>query len=160
MKSLRLEKHWSQEHLAQLSGLNIRTIQRVEKGESVGVETLTSLASVFEITPQELAHVIQNDTSVSTRKEETAPEVAPKKGEMKANVRSLKYFYGFSAFLIAVFLIFMLPNYNDGENLAPLLTIFLCFCVLIAVLAIFVFQPFGQEWKRKDSPNQTSTKRD
>ena len=49
MKSLRLEKRWSQEQLAQLSALNVRTIQRVEKGESIGTETLKSLAAVFEI---------------------------------------------------------------------------------------------------------------
>jgi len=50
VKSLRLEKRWSQEQLAQLSDLNVRTIQRVEKGKSVGAETLKSLASVFEKT--------------------------------------------------------------------------------------------------------------
>jgi transcriptional regulator with XRE-family HTH domain len=30
VKSLRLHKSWSQEQLAQLSGLNVRTIQRIE----------------------------------------------------------------------------------------------------------------------------------
>lgn len=48
VKSLRLDKSWSQEQLAQLSGLNVRTIQRIEKGETVGLETLKSLAAVFQ----------------------------------------------------------------------------------------------------------------
>ncbi|TDF39922.1 XRE family transcriptional regulator [Alteromonadaceae bacterium M269] len=33
VKSLRQKSNWSQEQLAQLSGLNVRTIQRIEKGE-------------------------------------------------------------------------------------------------------------------------------
>jgi transcriptional regulator with XRE-family HTH domain len=54
VKSLRQHKNWSQEQLAQLSGLNVRTIQRIEKGESVGLETLKSLAAVFEISVSDL----------------------------------------------------------------------------------------------------------
>jgi len=49
VKKLRAEKKWSQEQLAILSGLSIRTIQRVESGQSASIETLKSLASVFEI---------------------------------------------------------------------------------------------------------------
>ena len=61
VKSLRLTRHWSQEQLAQLSNLNVRTIQRVEKGEGAGLETLKSLASVFEISMDELKAVIERD---------------------------------------------------------------------------------------------------
>ena len=33
IKKMRLERHWSQDQLAEMSGLSIRTIQRIEKGE-------------------------------------------------------------------------------------------------------------------------------
>ena len=49
IKKMRLERHWSQEQLAEMSGLNIRTIQRIENGENAGLESLKSLAAVFEI---------------------------------------------------------------------------------------------------------------
>lgn len=49
VKKLRDKKGWSQEHLAVISGLSLRTIQRVEAGNSASVETLKSLASVFEL---------------------------------------------------------------------------------------------------------------
>ncbi len=49
VKKLRLEKHWSQEQLATMAGLSLRTIQRVEAGNPASAETLKSLASVFEI---------------------------------------------------------------------------------------------------------------
>ena len=46
---LRLQKGWSQEQLADLSGLSVRTIQRIENGQAASVESLKSLASVFEV---------------------------------------------------------------------------------------------------------------
>ena len=48
IKKMRLERHWSQDQLAEMSGLSIRTIQRIENGENAGLESLKSLASVFE----------------------------------------------------------------------------------------------------------------
>ncbi|MDB4076357.1 helix-turn-helix domain-containing protein [Porticoccaceae bacterium] len=49
VKKLRLKHKWSQEQLAELCGLSVRTIQRVESGNEVSLETLRSLASVFEV---------------------------------------------------------------------------------------------------------------
>jgi transcriptional regulator with XRE-family HTH domain len=49
LKQLRLSHHLSQEQLAQMSGLNVRTIQRIESGHSPSVESLKCLASVFEV---------------------------------------------------------------------------------------------------------------
>ncbi|QSX38805.1 helix-turn-helix domain-containing protein [Shewanella sedimentimangrovi] len=49
VRTLREKHHWSQEQLAQLSGLSLRTIQRVEAGNKASLETLKALASVLEI---------------------------------------------------------------------------------------------------------------
>jgi transcriptional regulator with XRE-family HTH domain len=49
VKKLRVKNNWSQEQLATMCGLSVRTIQRVESGQSASLETLKSLASVFEI---------------------------------------------------------------------------------------------------------------
>ena len=54
VKKLREKKHWSQEQLANMAGLSLRTIQRVEAGNPASKETLKSLASVFEIVISEL----------------------------------------------------------------------------------------------------------
>lgn len=48
LKKLREDKHLSQEQLATMSGLSIRTIQRIESGSRASVESLKSLASVLE----------------------------------------------------------------------------------------------------------------
>jgi transcriptional regulator with XRE-family HTH domain len=49
VRKLRLQKGWSQDQLAQLSGLSLRTIQRIERGQKAGLESLKSLAAVFEV---------------------------------------------------------------------------------------------------------------
>jgi transcriptional regulator with XRE-family HTH domain len=49
LKQLRISRHLSQEQLAQMSGLNVRTIQRIESGQKASVESLKCLASVLEV---------------------------------------------------------------------------------------------------------------
>jgi len=59
VKKLRAERNWSQEQVAMFSGLSIRTIQRVESGQSASIETLKSLASVFEVDISKLTEEIK-----------------------------------------------------------------------------------------------------
>ena len=49
LKELRLSRHLSQEQLAQMSGLNVRTIQRIESGHNASIESLKCLASALEV---------------------------------------------------------------------------------------------------------------
>ena len=54
IRSLRVERQWSQEHLAHLSGLHLRTIQRLESGTRSSFESIRSLAAVFEVPAESL----------------------------------------------------------------------------------------------------------
>jgi len=54
LKQLRNERHWSQDHLATLSGLNLRTIQRLEAGAKISKESLKALAAVLEVPAESL----------------------------------------------------------------------------------------------------------
>ena len=54
LRALRTARQWSQEQLAQLSGLNLRTIQRLESGAKASIESLRALAAVFEVPPESL----------------------------------------------------------------------------------------------------------
>ena len=38
VKQLRLQRAWSQEQLAELAGVSVRTIQRIENGDRPGLE--------------------------------------------------------------------------------------------------------------------------
>lgn len=151
VKSLRLDKNWSQEQLAHLSGLNVRTIQRIEKGDSVGLETLKSLAAVFEVDVNDLKnhnlkqHQLLNAQELS----EPPPTLEKKKALALEKVHSIKYFYILTFFLVATWLLLMLPNYNQGENLGPLIVTAISFAMIIGGYAILVFQPFGEKWEQK-----------
>lgn len=59
VKELRKHHGWSQERLAEISGLSERTISRVEQGESASMETRLALANAFNITPAELCEAQQ-----------------------------------------------------------------------------------------------------
>lgn len=54
-RSLRLARAWSQEQLAELSGLSVRTVQRIENGDKPSLETLSSLAAVYEMSVMDLS---------------------------------------------------------------------------------------------------------
>jgi len=49
LKELRISRHFSQEQLAQMSGLNVRTIQRIESGQNASVESLKCLAAALNV---------------------------------------------------------------------------------------------------------------
>lgn len=49
LKQLRLSRHISQEQLALMSGLNVRTIQRIESGHNASFESLKCLAAALDI---------------------------------------------------------------------------------------------------------------
>ena len=54
IKQLRLNNGWSQEQLSEISGLGIRTIQRIEKENKCSLESKMAIASAFAIAPNEL----------------------------------------------------------------------------------------------------------
>lgn len=47
LRKLREAKSWSQAHLAQAAGLNVRTVQRIEAGEPCSYESMLSLAAAL-----------------------------------------------------------------------------------------------------------------
>ena len=51
---LRKDRSWSQDELAIASGLNLRTIQRVEKHASASLQTKKALASALDIDTRDL----------------------------------------------------------------------------------------------------------
>lgn len=84
VRKLRIQKGWSQEQLAQFSGLSVRTIQRIERGKTAGLESLKSLAAVFEINIQDL----QQETVMDTKS-----NISDKEIEIIEHVKDIKDFY-------------------------------------------------------------------
>lgn len=60
LRRLREDRHWSQEHLAELAGIGVRTVQRIENGEKASNESIMALAAAFNIPASDLTE----DTNV------------------------------------------------------------------------------------------------
>ena len=77
IQKLRLKRGWSQQQLAQASGLSARTIQRIEAGQPASVETLKSIASVFEVDFSTLNAEETNMDTTMTAADEAEREASP-----------------------------------------------------------------------------------
>ena len=54
IRNLRVARGWSQAHLAELTGLSVRTVQRIENGANPGLESLNRLAAALGVDLAEL----------------------------------------------------------------------------------------------------------
>ena len=125
IKTLRLERHWSQEQLAEMSGLSTRTIQRIESGQNADFETLKSLASVFEI----------NLSSLNKKEEEEQLQIEEKQNE------DIKGLYKFIALAVFSLIITFFISFNDSNWILFGFT-FLSWLVIIGVYSINTFNIF------------------
>ncbi|ABE46906.1 helix-turn-helix domain-containing protein [Polaromonas sp. JS666] len=72
IKAYRQVHRWSQEQLADIAGLSVRTIQRVEQGAVAGLDTRRAIAKAFEfddIDALDKPVVIPNDAEMKALKE-------------------------------------------------------------------------------------------
>ena len=82
LRSIRLNKGWSQEQLAEISGLSVRTVQRIEQGHKPGLETVRSLASALDVD----VPLLRNETT-----QDQPDETQEKKAVRKRRKRLLGY---------------------------------------------------------------------
>jgi len=79
LKALREAKAWSQSHLAEASGISLRTIQRIEKSGAASPESVQSLCATFSIQVDDLC-------ALDRRHEGSIPTAA---GLLKQGISSL-----------------------------------------------------------------------
>lgn len=92
VQKLRLQRGWSQQQLAELSGLSVRTIQRIENGSAASTESLKSLASVFEIDFSTLSSEPAMPDTLTSPSTHT-PSASQQEQLALLQVRKLKGFY-------------------------------------------------------------------
>lgn len=61
LKALRRDRGWSQEELARISDLSVRTIQRFEAGDPPGLEAIKALATSFDLSVEEMRDALAAD---------------------------------------------------------------------------------------------------
>jgi len=67
IKSERIKRAWSQEYLATVAGLGIRTIQRIENSGSASLESVKALASVLDLDIARLQACVDPATTARRR---------------------------------------------------------------------------------------------
>ena len=142
IRELRKQKYWSQDQLAQMSGLSIRTIQRIERDQKAGLESLKALSAVFDIEISELqreavdaAGIITAEQNDQVRKEAYAEGV---KGVYKLG--------GLAIFSLISTFVFVVDD-TTGWGFIGLMAV--SWAVIIGVYALNTFDLFGDEWKSK-----------
>jgi transcriptional regulator with XRE-family HTH domain len=109
VQKLRLQHGWSQEQLAELSGVSVRTIQRIEQGKPASAESLKNLGAVLDVPFHDLKETNMNSSfaNATVSHEETLAF---------AKVRKLRGFY-FHTVQYAVFIPILAGiNYFGGSS--------------------------------------------
>jgi transcriptional regulator with XRE-family HTH domain len=103
VQKMRLQHGWSQQQLADASGLSVRTVQRIEAGYPASTESLKSLAAVFEVDFSSLQAEPQMDSNPQQLSDQ-------QEAEAFKFVRELRGFYQHLFRYIVVVLILLAVN--------------------------------------------------
>ncbi len=142
IRELRKQKYWSQDQLAQMSGLSLRTIQRIERDQKAGLESLKALAAVFEIEISELEREAADAVGIATADQD---EQVRKEAYVEG-VKGLYKFIGLAIFSLISFSVFIVDE-TTGWGFVGLMAV--SWAVIIGVYALNTFDLFGDEWKNK-----------
>ena len=146
VRKLRLQRGWSQDQLAQLSGLSIRTIQRIERGQTPGLDSLKSLAAVFDVHVTELQ--MENDMT----QENQTTQLDETEQRAIEYVRDIKGFYSHVIKYVVVISILFIINFTTDRSYIWAWWPALGWGLGLISHAINLFQPFklfGPEWERR-----------
>ncbi|ORT52476.1 XRE family transcriptional regulator (plasmid) [Vibrio sp. qd031] len=143
VRKYRLKRGWSQEQLAELSGLSIRTIQRIERGHTPSLESQKSLAAVFELSISELQqeHTMKQDTELN-QDEQTVID----------QVRAIKSFYShLITYLSVIGLLFIINLVTDSSYIWAIWPAMGWGIGIInhGLSAFEVFDLFGANWEKR-----------
>jgi transcriptional regulator with XRE-family HTH domain len=148
IQKLRLQRGWSQQQLADLSGLSVRTVQRIEQGQVASTESLKSLAAVFEIDFSTLQEPGMNTTTAPA-----SPAAFDADEALAfAQVRKLKGFYlHLAQYVVVVTLLLGINLWTRPQYLwVGWVAMGWGIGVLFHGLRIFErYSPFGAQWEKK-----------
>lgn len=150
IRKLRLQRGWSQEQLSELTGLSVRTIQRVERGYPPSLETRNALAAVFEtdlsqLGAEEQTMANENQSGESILKSEEARALEYVQGLKSFYQHLFFYLFFMGLFAGGIFLVhgfipvyiqFMLVGWGVG-------------LVFHGLNAFEIFNFFGPAWEKK-----------
>ncbi len=150
IQKLRLQRGWSQQQLAELSGLSTRTIQRLEAGQRATTETLKSLAAVFEID----FSTLQSESEMNETTTQAAPNPGMSAEEVLAfqHVNKLKNFYYRLVIYFLVMIVLVVINLITSPHDLWVLWVALAWGIALIIRAVYLFELlpiFGATWEKR-----------
>lgn len=144
IQKMRLARGWSQQQLADASGLSARTVQRIESGHPGSVESLKSIAAVFEVNFSTL-------TTETAMKDDdnNNPQSAEELIAFKQAQRLRKYYLHLLSYLVINIGCIAINLLTTPERLwFPGLTLFWGLGLVVNTLTVFVFDKyFDGRWE-------------
>ncbi len=147
----RTDKGWTQEQLAQHSGVSVRTIQRVETGAKATLETLKCLAATFDVSIVDLVQ----EQKMPDQAQMSSVDVDQRLIERQAleYVESLKVFHVNWISALVVIPCLLALNIYISPQTYWILAVIGGWSIAIALHAVFVFGAFnvlGAEWEQRE----------
>ncbi|KAF1024029.1 MAG: hypothetical protein GAK30_00047 [Paracidovorax wautersii] len=157
VQKFRLRRGWSQQQLADASGLSLRTVQRIEAGHAGSVESYKSLAAVFEVDftelqPQELA-MTATDSPVSPASAPAVDHLALRQEQEAFDyVRRLRRFYRSLAVYLALLVLWAVVHLGFHASRGWMAWVAGIWGVMLLVRAVRLWGPdwgLGPDWERR-----------
>ena len=151
VQKFRLKLGWSQQQLADASGLSVRTIQRIEAGYPASTESLKSLAAVFEVDFSSL-NPEQTMTTAATAPTPTNVSSDQQEAEAFKYVRKLRGFYLHFSRYVLICLALLAINLVTSPHRLWVFWVIGGWGLGVLMHAASVFRPdwlLGPQWERR-----------
>ncbi|MDP8032876.1 helix-turn-helix domain-containing protein [Pasteurella atlantica] len=153
IQKLRLERGWSQQQLAEMSGLSTRTIQRIENGKTASNESVKSLASVFEVDFSTLKGALTMKTETLSSSNNSNELILTRDEQLAyQKVRNIKRFYIKLFVFVIVMSILLIINLTATPNSWWVHWVFLGWGLGLIIRGLKTFDwlpPLGVEWEKR-----------
>jgi len=160
IQKLRLQRGWSQEQLADISGLSTRTIQRLERGAAPSLESLKALGAAFEVDLSTLREPAMTNANPTTNLTDQA-SVSVDEALALARIRKIKGFYVHVVQYVLVLAILAAINLTTFPRYLWVLWVAAGWGVGLALHGLQVFDriPFlNGDWERAQVEKQLGRK--
>ena len=149
VRKLRLQRGWSQDQLATMTGLSVRTIQRIEQGQQPGLESLKALASVFELDVAQLDGSEQQEREMRGMERDALQVSIEERAAMRYVERLKGFYYHMASYLLVISGLFVINYLSNPDYIWAWWT---AMGLGLASHALNLFQPFklfDPEWERR-----------
>lgn len=156
IQKLRLQRGWSQEQLATISGLSTRTIQRLERGQPASLDTMNTLAAVFEVDLSQLT-----DQKEAEMPNYVASHTEAEEAIAFAKVRRIKKFYLHLIQYVVVLCVLTIVNVLTNPGYFWVIWPALGWGIALVSHALKTFEliPFlNADWEKKQVENHLGRK--